>query len=400
MKILCVTPAYYPAVAWGGPIISVHLLNRELVKLGHSVTVLTTTLGLAENKTQKNMFDGVEVIYLRSWSFGRWFIPRRLRLVIGDKLNNFDMAHIHMIWDPIGWLAAQTLMQQKKKYIVSPRGSLDPLVFKKHNYALKTIIYRLFIKKVLENASGFHFTSIYEQEKFFELTKLKKSQSHPIIFNPLDLTEFQKVADKGLLRKWRLEGREYFLYLGRLSWKKGIDKLIEAFAIVNQSVQDIFLVIAGPDEAGYKKKLETLTQAEKLGAKIIFTGLVQGESKLALLKQARAFILPSYSENFGMAVAEAMAAGVPVIISSGVGLKDLIEKYNAGLVFNLDRNPEQNLFEQMRSLIADSQLRLSLIENGRKLVQEQFNPQAVAEQMLRFYSAVRQITNNSTNLRS
>jgi glycosyltransferase involved in cell wall biosynthesis len=442
MRILQIIPAYYPAVSWGGPIVSVRLLNKELVKLGNEVIVITTTFGLEKNETQENVIDGVKVLYLKSFKFFRWLIPYRLRFALSDWLNGIDIVHIHQIWDPICWLSELFLIKKKKHgkneqdsllpakkskiflpFVIAPRGSIDPVLIKKKSYFLKKIIYALFIKRIFKKAGGFHFTSEYERNKFLEFTRINtdyntdKHRLNPhktalcrIIFNPLDLSEFEKEPNKNLLQKWNLlyphESvssprqsvfvKRYFLYLGRINWKKGLEILIGAFlkfindnqnsnpreSASSQRESAYRLVIAGPDENNYKLKIEKLAKEKGIEKKVIFTGLVKGDDKLVLLKNAEAFILPSLGENFGIAVAEAMAVGTPVIISKYVGLQNIVEKYKAGIVIDLD---EKVLSQKMREITENTDLKNKIIANGQKLVQEQFQPAAIAKQIIEFY---------------
>ena len=245
----------------------------------------------------------------------------------------------------------------------------------------------MFVKRIFKNASGFHFTSEYEKEQFVKFSRINtntNTNKHKcrIIFNPLDISEFQKNVDKNLLQKWNLKNKRYFLYLGRINWKKGIEFLIGAFA---KFTDEFILVIAGPDENGYKAKLEKLIKEKGIGSKVIFTGLVKGDDKLCLLKNAEAFILSSYGENFGIAVAEAMAIGTPVIISKYVGLQNVIEKYNAGVVIDLD---EEELFQKMKDIIENLELKNLIIKNAYNLVKEQFDPSSIAKQIINFYNEI------------
>ena len=204
---------------------SVHLLNRELVKLGNEVVVYTTTFGLAQNETQENIIYGVKVIYLKSFKLGKWLVPIFLRKKLSETKNYFDITHIQQIWDPICWLSELFFIKNKTPFIITPRGSIDPVLIKKKSYFIKKILYALFVKRIFKNASGFHFTSEYEKEQFVKFSRINTNtytNKHKcrIIFNPLDISEFQKNIDKNLLQKWNLKNKRYFLYLGRINSKK------------------------------------------------------------------------------------------------------------------------------------------------------------------------------------
>lgn len=385
MRILQIVPVYYPAVQWGGPALSVHLLNKALACLNQEVVVYTTAFGCQENRDQEECIDGVKVARFKFFTIKRWFFSLSLLKRLWQTCGSFDLVHINLIWDPVCWLSAVIIAFKRRPMIISPRGSIGLSLVKKQNRFWKTIVYLLILKPLFKRTAAFHFTSAYEQEKFVEFTGLQKTAQ--IIFNPLEIELFKEMADKNSLRRWGFIDHPFFLFLSRINWIKGLELLIESFERFTVLHPEVLLVIAGSGEEEYETKIRQLVEAKGLSAQVVFTGFVAGKEKLALLQQAIAFILPSSSENFGMAVVEAMAAGAPVIVSSGVGLKDVIEKYNAGLVFDINNNAEQNLFEQMQKLTSNPQLRFSLVENGRKLVQEQFNPEAVARQMEKFYYA-------------
>ncbi len=131
-----------------------------------------------------------------------------------------------------------------------------------------------------------------------------------------------------------VRGEPYVLFLGRINWKKGLDRLLGALSLVPA----IRLVVAGNDEENYRAVLDPLAAGLGVSARVDFAGSVHGADKAALLSNARALILPSYSENFGNVVIEAMAAGCPVIVSKDVGLAETVRAAGAGLV--VDGDPE------------------------------------------------------------
>ena len=130
--------------------------------------------------------------------------------------------------------------------------------------------------------------------------------------------------------------KKIVLSLGRLSWKKGFDTLIPAFAAVAKEVPEAFLVLAGGDDENYKQTLEKLIDAAGVRDKVCFTGPLEGAEKSAAYEAAAVFALPSYAENFAITVAEAMHFGVPVVVSEEVGLAPDIKKAGAGLVIPKD----------------------------------------------------------------
>ena len=384
MKILHITQAYYPAIQWGGPIVSVRTLAKELARTGHEVTVYTTTFGLSTNKTSTATIDGVRVVYFRSYNVWRWHVPFGALGALRRTMEDFDIVHLHSVWDPMIWIAGALLIGKKTCVVISPRGCIDPVLIRKRSFLLKKTLYALVVKRMFLQSAGIHFTSSFEKERFIAFTNIDAPSQ--ITANALDREEFQPMARADAPLPLGLENTRYFLYLGRINWKKGLELLVGAFSKIAQDVTGVLLVIAGPDEDRYKHRIERLAVEKQLGSRMVFTGLVQGQEKVALLRQAAALVLPSYSENFGIVVAEALAAGTPVIISHGVGISPLVVSYQAGIVVAMD---EEALARALREILKDDAARRAMGANGVRLVRDHFDPRAVTEKMLAFYDAVR-----------
>jgi len=389
MRILLITPAYWPAIDYGGPIKSVKLLAEEYQKLGHNVSVFTTAYGLKENKFQKEVVNGIEVYYFKFFKFLRWVVPVGFLKEFFKAKDRFDIFHINLVWAPISWLFGFMLALFNKKIIISPRGTLNEELIRKRSRLVKKIIYFTFIQFILKKAKGFHFTSEIEKNKFYEI--FRKEKSFCVVPNLFDFSEFQRTVDRNTLRKFNLFDKKYILYFGRISWEKRIELLIDAFSEISKKFNNTYLAICGLADKNYFEKIEKQIKALELKDKVILNGsIIYGEEKVALFQNALCFVLPSISENFGYVALEALASGVPVIISSGVGLKELIQKYNAGLVFVGENNKElkNDLINKLDLILRDEELRKNLSKNGFQLLQKEFNNQVLAQKMIEFYSKV------------
>jgi glycosyltransferase involved in cell wall biosynthesis len=385
LKICIITPAYWPAISYGGPIPAIKLIAEELAKFGNKVSVFTNAFGLNENKSKKEIINDVEVYYFKYFTFKRWFISFSLLKELWKQKNNFDIFHINLVWDPISWMSGFLFALSNKKIIITPHGTVERELIQKRSYLLKKIIYFLFIKFIFKKASGFHFTSEIEKDKFFEYTKISKN--YLFVYNPFDFNEFQKDTDKTLLQKFNLENKKYFLYFGRVGWKKRIDLLIEAFSEIVKNNKDFYLAIIGSADKDYFENLKRKIKALNLEDKVILNGeTIVGDEKLVLYQKAYCFVLPSISENFGYVVLEALASKIPVIVSSGVALKNIVEKYNVGLVFD---NKEE-LVLKMKSLM-DENLYKKLKQNleaSFNNIKEEFSPANIAKNIFNFYLSV------------
>ena len=237
----------------------------------------------------------------------------------------------------------------------------------------------------MKNASAIHFTVETEKEEYLKAgLPLKKSI---IISNGFDAEEFEKQISEDFFRsKFNiLSDKKIILFLSRLNWKKGLDTLIPAFAEVLKKESRTVLVLAGPDEKNYKKEIELkiVNCKLKIGKDVIFTDMLIGEDKISAYRESDVFVLPSYSENFGMAVVEAMTCELPVIITKGVGISKEVEKAGAGIVIEKDK---KQLTEAILKILENPQLGKKMGENGRKLVETEFSSEKVAEKWIEEYS--------------
>jgi glycosyltransferase involved in cell wall biosynthesis len=236
----------------------------------------------------------------------------------------------------------------------------------------KTVWIKLFERTNIAAAAAVHVTSEVEKMEIETLGLCTKRFA--LIPNGVDLPgatpeEIGHVP----------AGRPFVLSLGRINWKKGLDRLIRAMV----HVPGADLVIAGNDEEGYRSRLEEM--ASGLGGRVRFVGPVYGPGKWELMRSATVFALPSYSENFGIAVLEAMACGVPVVVTPEVGLASAINEAGAGIV--VEGEPEK-LGAELSRLLADPARCRLMGTAGRKAAEEKFSWGAIAEEMEAVYRSV------------
>ncbi|MEO0166093.1 MAG: glycosyltransferase [candidate division WOR-3 bacterium] len=442
MKLLCVTPSYYPAFQFGGPIFAVHNLNKALVKKGVDVTVYTTNVGLdtkAENRNPKSeiysVIDGVKVYYFTFVKFLEflgttgWQFSLPMARALNNNIKMFDIIYIVSTWNFPVALASYFCRKYKKPYIISPRGHLYNYVLQKKSWK-KLPYYYLVLRRDLQNASAIHYTTEDEAEQSNSALGLKNK--YFVIPNGIDLTASSNLKFKQNKSMQQIEQMEHdlitqllnnlitrriILFLGRIHWIKGLDILIPAYAKLLKEYNDLHLIIAGNDEAGYIKKVQNLllkyniqyldltdkfNQTYRINVtdetilcpesifmrntpQVTFTGMLTGSDKLEILSAADIFVLPSYSENFGMSVIEAMACGIPVVISNKVGIYREVEKNSAGIV--VDANTE-SIYKGIKILLEDPKLRRDVAINGRKLVEKHYDIEKIAMRMIEVYNEI------------
>lgn len=399
IKKLCVVPSYMPAIKFGGPVFSVHELNKALVKKGMDVTVYTTNAGLdGEVPANREVeLDGVKVTYfsfVNSLEFlgpTGWQYSPPLARALEKNVPRFDIVYIVAVWNYPVWAAARYAEKSGKPYVVSPRGLLYPYTFKKKSWK-KLPYYHLVVKGLMRAASAVHYTSRDEADACHPFLGLQNRAA--VIPNGIDPGAFASLPS-GTDFKARYgippEGK-VILFLGRLNYKKGLDILVDAFGMLLRERRDAHLVIAGGDEEGYGGKVKEWIRGAGLsyrdgghaaGESVIFTGMLEGREKLAALSAGDLFVLPSYSENFGMAAVEAMAAGLPVVISDQVGISNEVRENGAGVVVDASAGA---LCGAMKLLLDDDALRRRIAENGKRTAKGLYDIDGVADKMAGFYA--------------
>lgn len=379
MNILHVVPTYLPATRYGGPIRSVHGLCAGLARRGHSVAVYTTNVdGPGVSAVPPGVpvvRDGVAITYFATGAGRRIYRAPALARALARSLSGFDVLHAHaaFLWPPAA--AARAARRNGVPYVVSPRGMLVPeLIARKSALAKRTWI-ELFERRNLADAAAVHVTSDIEREDLGRLGMRMRRVA--TIANGVDVPE--RIAGK--TRMDHLP-RPRVLYLGRINWKKGLEQLIPAMAGVDAA----HLVIAGNDEEGLLPRLRTLAQASGVAARTHFVGPVEDAEKWALLAAADVVVLPSSSENFGIALLEAMGVGVPVVTTRTVGLAAAIASAECGLVLADER--VATLRAAIDALLRDPSLRRQMGDNGRRLVHERYSWDTIARQFEGLYSEI------------
>lgn len=381
MKLLHVAASYLPATRYGGPIVSVHGLCRALARRGHEVHVFTTSVdGPADSPVPHGTavdVDGVQVWYFQSQVARRIFYAPALGVALRDRVREFAVVHTHALYLWPSWSAARQAERAAVPYVVSPRGMLEKTLIENKSLLWKAALIGFMEKRTLERAAAIHVTSRREAEEASAFGFMLP----PMCEIPNGVAAETAGGQASPAIEAIVAAGPYTLFLGRINWKKGLDRLIRALP----HAPGVRVVVAGNDEEGYRTPLEAIAAAAGVSTRIVFAGAVAGADKSLLLRRAELLVLPSYSENFGNVVLEAMAAGRPVVVTAEVGVADLVQSAGVGLVVG---GGPLALGAALARLHAEPELRNTLGARGQALTAERFTWDAVSARMEHLYEQV------------
>jgi glycosyltransferase involved in cell wall biosynthesis len=269
---------------------------------------------------------------------------------------------------------------------VRPLGSLDPWSMKQNAF-VKKIMWKLAVRRMLHAAAAVHYTADEERQLAESSLGLNNGVVIPL---GIAMQGFQEQDNPGLFRKRHpLLGKSpYILTLSRLHPKKNIELLLEVFLTLakRRAAFDWRLVIAGDGEAAYVDSLKRLVRQKDGEQRVLFAGWLDGAERASALRSAALLALPSHQENFGLAAAEALACGVPVVVSEHVNLAPDIEKYGAGWVTSLDAEKFSSTLNEALQDEAECNRRGGA---GRQLVLQRFSWEEVGSRLLDLYERVK-----------
>lgn len=379
LNVLHVTPSMSPS--WGGPAIVVSELTSELTGQGAHCEVVTThgyRVGAGQVPAPGvpvHSFDAGFGLPARTWTG----YSRELFRFLRDKAAGFDLIHIHEIWHFPAYAAVCAARRYGVPYVFTIHGELSDWGLRQK--AVKKRTYRFFVlDRMLREAGALHAITRAEKE---QVRKLGFRTPVVVAPNGIEQSRFDALpSPQKLVQRFpELEGKRVILFLGRLHPKKGLDILARSFSRIAGRFDDAVLLVAGPDKFETRKNMEAILRSKGLLDRTVFTGLLTGEDKLAAMSCADLFVLPSHSDVLGIAVLEAMAARLPVIITTGCEFPEVFEQ-EAGLVVEPD---DTSIAGALGRLLADADLRGHMGRQGHTLVTERYTWQAAAAKMGELY---------------
>jgi glycosyltransferase involved in cell wall biosynthesis len=388
MKVLQIVPSI--SLIYGGPSQMALSLSRSLAAVGLDVTILTTNsngdIGQASLDVPLGvpiLQEGYEILYFACSPFKRYKFSLPLLQWLSHNAKYYDIIHIHALFSPVSTAAAAIARWRRIPYLLRPLGTLDPADLQKKK-ALKQLYGRGLERPNLAGAAAIHFTTRQEaliSERFGAITR--------DIVVPLGVDLPALLPELGSTRQTLGIPADVplILFLSRIDLKKGIELLIKSLEALQARGYAFHFVLAGanPQDSDYELAIKTRLRQSPLRDRSTLTGFVRGDSKWGLLQDADLFVLPSAYENFGIAVAEAMAVGTPAVISRQVYIGEEVGKAGAGWV--CDRNI-LTFTRAIQDALDNPTERQERGRKARQLVQKEYQWSAIAKKMVQIYASL------------
>jgi glycosyltransferase involved in cell wall biosynthesis len=376
IKLLQVLPSVNPED--GGPIEAVRQMGRELQALGHIVEVLSL------DGPSESFIGGFPLpVHATGPSLGLYGYNTRLVRWLSEHARQYDAVIVNGLWRYSTYGSWRALRRTKVPYYIYLHGMLDPWF--KTTYPFKHLKKWMYWPwadyRVVRDARAVLFTSEEERIRSRQSFRLYRAREYIV---PLGVSappaSGSAQREQFLAVYPALRGRKLLLFLGRIHEKKGCDLLIRAFASIAKKDPTLHLVIAGPDSTGWITALKRLAGALGISDRVTWPGLLRDEMKWGAFYASAAFALPSHQENFGIAVVEAMACGLPVLISNKVNIWREIVAAEAGIV---DADTEAGAGSTLAAWHAMSDADKSrMSRNALELFARHFTASAMAERLV------------------
>lgn len=371
------------AVAHGGPTRAMGLFERALVCSKFAMEIATTDddgPGRRLIDPAAHTFRAVPCYRFRKRSEFYKFSPALGAWLI-QHAPDYDLLHIHALFSFSSIAAAWAAQRAGVPYIVRPLGTLTRYGMEQRRPWLKQFSLRWLDGPVLRGAAAVHFTADAERDEAAVLGIPMRGVVVPLAVDALSEPE----SGTFFARFPGLQGGNYLLFLSRLDPKKNVESLLAAMAIVSTDHPALRLALVGDGDPDYVGQLKARAAALGLADRVVWAGFLDGGLKAAAFKSASVFVLPSFSENFGIAAAEALLAGLPCVLGRGVAIASEVQQAGAGLAIEPD---SEAIAAAVRHFLNDDEARTAAGLAARRFAQSQYSLDAMGTSLCALYEDV------------
>jgi glycosyltransferase involved in cell wall biosynthesis len=373
MRILHVAPSIERA--YGGPTQSLAGYVSASRLKGAKVEVAAPRASAEEIEALEHAGASRVITFAAFGSGGTASSPALVRWLRRNGAS-FDVVHVHGLFNFISTFGARAAIATGVPTVIRPFGTLSKYTFGHRRSALKRGWFNALERPNLLRAAALHFTTATERDEA-EWHRLPLGPRSHVVPPPF-------VAPAGMSAPRSQRAERSALFVGRLHPVKNLEALIDAWPAVIATFPDARLVIAGSGSPAYSSGLQRLAAERGISSKVEFAGFLSGADKDRAFAEASLFVLPSHHENFGLAALEAIAAGLPVVISEHVQLRDFVAEHHLGIVAD---GSSASLAAAVARALGDDVLRDRVAGCGRELTEATYSPAAVGERLSAMYLA-------------
>lgn len=364
------------AASDGGPARAIREIERALSARGHFVTTATTNHGGPDGRAAVPLGTAVPQDGVTRWYFGLSSGAYKYSTDLGrwltQQVSEFDVVHAHGLFSHAPVAAWSAARRAGVPYVVRPLGVLARYGLEQRRPLMKRLSLALVERRLLQTAAAVHFTTSQERAEAEELGLRVRG-----VVIPLGI-ELPETAGPSALRRQTDE----LLFLSRIDPVKNLDSLLQAVAQVAKSRPAVSLRIGGDGPAEYVRELKRRAAQLGVGHRVTWLGHLDAAQKTAEFGRASVFVQPSHSESFGIATVEALAAGLPCVVTRGVAIHSEIESSVAGLA--TEATPA-GLAEGILRLLADTKLRRRMSHAACQLARGEYSLEAMGERLEGLY---------------
>ncbi|TAN58444.1 glycosyltransferase [Patescibacteria group bacterium] len=390
MRILFTVPYFAPAWSFGGPVKVVYDLCKEFIRLGHEVTVATTDVLTVEKRHNKktDLLDGINVVYFKNISNflaykANLYLPIGFRAWLKKNIYHYNIIHCHDLYSGLNVHVSQVAPKFRVPFIVQPHGALNEIRMNAQMKTPKILFLKIFANILKLSSAIIVSTNTEKNNEINRISQTLARKTH-VVPNGLNTSQLtQSKPNPALRSRLRFKPDEkMIIYFGRIQYIKGLDITLRALALIKDIPYKF--VIIGRDE-GALSLLKELAENLCIKDRVIFFESMFGKDLSEYLETADLFVFNSRSESLPMAVLDACAAALPVIISSDCNLPE-VEIFGAGIV--LKNNTPEDTAEAIRRYFKEPKKQIIMRQKCHSLIANYFNLTTIAKQHLTLYGQI------------